>query len=578
MSEKLSGGLLLRGTSVAPGLVLGTVHRKEDELSLAQAERLPSGDIEAELERFRAALELSGKQLRDLRGRVVGRIDEDDARILDTHLAYLKDSAFVADVENLIRTDRMKLEAAIAKVIGDFDRIFRLVENEALRQSAVDLRDVGIRVLRNLDWSATTESSELPPDEYILAARELSIVDMFDLSNQHVRGIITEEGGLTSHAAIFARSMRIPTVTGVEGLLESVREGDFVILDATEGTLRVNPDELVRKQFSEGQAMEPPGDARLEAGQELQTRDGEGLFVAGSAGNLPEVEQALECGVADIGLYRTELLYLVDRELPSAESLRRHYESVLEKAPGEVTFRLLNVDSSSELEYLYPNREANPQLGRVGVRILLEHPNVLRRQLRAMMLAGSGRDLRIAVPFVTDTSDLRRVREIVFEEKLELKKSGAAVPESLAVGVVIETPASLLGMRDLASEAEFLCVNLDAMQQFVLAVDRESSSESLKSLHPFVVRALRKLVHVCGELSRELSVFGVSASAPANLTALIGVGVRRFSVAPAALAEFARAATDIDGGEARQSVEQTAALSCQAEVTSRVSGYHHGQR
>jgi len=578
MSEKLSGGQLLRGTSVAPGLVLGTIHRKEDELSLAQAERLPSGDIEAELVRFRGALEASGQQLRDLRGRVVGRIEEDDARILDTHLAYLKDSAFVADVENLIRTDRMKLEAAIAKVIGDFDRIFRLVENEALRQSAVDLRDVGIRVLRNLDWSAGDVNSEPPPDEYILVARELSIVDMFDLSNQHVRGIITEEGGLTSHAAIFARSMRIPTVTGVEGLLQSVAEGDFVILDATEGTLRVNPDELVRKQFSEGQQTAAQSDAKFEAGEELVTLDGEALYVAGSAGNLPEVEQALECGVTDVGLYRTELLYLVDRELPTAEGLRRHYESVLNKATGDVTFRLLNVDSSSDLDYLYPSRELNPQLGRAGVRILLEHPNVLRRQLRAMMLAGAGRSLRIAVPFVTDTSDLRRVREIVFEEKLELKKTGATVPESIAVGVVIETPASLLGMRDMASEADFLCVNLDAMQQFVLAVDRESLSDSLKSLHPFVLRALRKLVRVSAELSRELSVFGASASASANIPALIGVGVRRFSVPPAALAEFARVVGQLDAAEARKSVEQTASLSCQAEVGSRVSGYHHGQR
>src|SRR6185503_19739540 len=340
--------------------------------------------------------------------RLTGRVREEDARILDTHLAYLRDSAFIADVENLILNEQMRLEGAIAKVVGDFDRIFRLVQNETLRQSAVDLRDVGIRVLRNLEKQSTAQPAGPPMRDYVLVGRELSIVDMFNLANENVKGIVTQSGGLTSHAAIFARSMRIPTLTGVERLLDEVREGDFVILDATEGILRVNPDELVRAQYAEAtqrgagasstEATEVPEWAKLPE----RTADGEEVKVEASCGNLPEVEQSSALGLKTVGLYRTELLFLTDATPPSREALVQHYASVVGAARGgRVTLRLLSVDSSLGLRYLHPNKERNPSLGRVGIRALFAEPHILRRQLQAILLAGHGADVRIAVPFVS---------------------------------------------------------------------------------------------------------------------------------------------------------------------------------
>jgi phosphotransferase system enzyme I (PtsI) len=210
-----AAGPILRGATVAPGLVLGRVHRQDHDLARERAERVPLDEIEVELNRFRQALDDARLQLTDLRSRLAGRVREEDAHILDTHLAYLRDSAFIADVENLILNEQMRLEGAIGKVVGDFDRIFRLVQNETLRQSAVDLRDVGIRVLRNLERRSSDAPAAPPPRDYILVGRELSIVDMFNLANENVKGIVTQAGGLTSHAAIFARSMRIPTLTGV---------------------------------------------------------------------------------------------------------------------------------------------------------------------------------------------------------------------------------------------------------------------------------------------------------------------------------------------------------------------------
>ncbi len=575
---------LLRGSSVAPGLVLGQVHRKDYDLARAQPTRVPLDAIDHELNRFRRALDDSATQLRDLKTKLEGRVQPDDARILDTHLAYLKDSAFIADVENLILGQQIGLEAAIAKVIADFDRIFRLVENETLRQSAVDLRDVGIRVLRNLEREAGGPPEPVvAPSQYVLAARELSIVDMFDLSNEHVLGIVTEGGGLTGHAAVFARSMRIPTVVGIEGLLAKVAEGDFVILDATEGVLRVRPGELVVQQYrqaaerleSQERASEPPAWA---AGP-VRTHDGVELRVAAECGSLPEVDRAAELGMREIGLYRTELLYLVDKEQPSRDSLVRHYAAVVDHAEGaQITFRLLHADSGLGVTYLHTERERNPQLGRAGVRLLLARESILRRQLRAILLATANADARIAIPMVNDCGELRRVKEILFEERMELRRSGTPFREKIPLGCVLETPASLLGLRDLASESDFLLLSLDSLTQYLLAADRDSPelAEHFQTVHPFVLRALKKTAEVCAGIGRELTVFGVTALARANAPLLVGAGVRGFVVPPASLRELLTTLRETDAHAALSALVAAARASCPSEVGTAVAGYRHG--
>jgi phosphotransferase system enzyme I (PtsI) len=581
-------GMTLKGTSVAPGLVLGVVHLKDYELHKTPPQRVPLDQVERELNRFHKALSDSRKQIDDLKGRLQSKVPSDHVRILDTHVAYLKDSVLLSDVENLIINEQMSLEAAIGKVIADFDRIFRLVQNETLRERAIDLRDVGIRVLRNLGKAAGEEKAAAStPTDYVLVAHELSIVDMFNLQNEHVLGILTEAGGLTSHAAILARSMRIPTLTGIAGLLDKVREGDFVILDATEGTVRVNPDEVVRAQYRQASAPPtqeppPPEGAPAWAQRAPRTRDGQTIAVTATCGNLPEVDQATALGMQGVGLYRTELLYLIDRDQPSLESLIGHYGAVLEHARGQpVTFRLLHVDSSLEVSYLHERRELNPGLGLAGVRVLLAREQVLRRQLQALLRAmppSPETRARIAVPFVTDCGDLRRVKEILFEERYALRKSGASFQDQIELGAVIETPVAALGARDLAREADFLTISLDSLLQYLLAADRENHElrNYFEPLHPFVLRTLIQVAEACDQAGRPLSIFGVTAVSPANLPFLLGVGLRHFCVAPVVLKEFLAQLSNIDLRSARRSAALASRASCQAETQTLVDGYRHG--
>jgi phosphoenolpyruvate-protein phosphotransferase len=578
--ERPSGGTILRGTAVAPGLALGYVHRKDHELSNAALERIPRERIEDELNRFHQALLDARAQLSSLKTKLSGRVPKDDARILDVHIAYLKDSVFISDVENLILNEQLALEAAIAKVIGDFDRIFKLVSSEALRERAVDLRDVGIRVLRHLERNRV-EPAVAParPTDYVLAAKELSIVDMFDLQGEHVLGILTEAGALTSHAAILARSMRIPTLTAVHGLLDTIREGDFVIVDASEGIARVNPDEVVRAQYKDVAPAAPREVGSEGNAAEARTYDGIPIRVSASCGNLPEVEAAVAWRVASVAPYRTELLFLVDKEPPSIEALAQHYAAVIAAARGaSVTFRLLHADSSLGLGFLHPGRELNPALGRAGVRALLSRDVVLRRQLQALLRAGRGAQARIVVPFVTDTGEVRRVKEVLFEEKLELKKRGEPFLDRLQLGIVVETPAALLAARDLARETDFLLVGLDGLTQYLLAADRENLELRgwFESLHPCVLRALRTLVEVADELHKPLGVFGVLATQAHNLPFLVGIGLRNFCVDPAHMREFLAEVGHISTRSAQRTAQAAAASSCQAETLSLVDGFRHG--
>lgn len=567
---------ILRGSSAAPGLVLGPVHRKDKDLGAIPRERIPRERVERELNRFHGALLAARQQLAGLKVRLTGRVPKDDARILDTHVEYLKDSVFISDVENLILNEQMTLEAAIAKVITDFDRIFRLVQNETLRERAVDLRDVGIRVLRYLEHEDPSEPDAEPTD-YVLVARELSIVDMFNLEGEHVLGILAEEGGLTSHAAILARSMRIPTITGIDGLLAEVHEGDFVIVDASEGIVRLNPDEIVRAQYHQARAGgldqdDEPG----EAWHPWSTQDGVELSIGAVCGNLPEVQEAVRFDVPAIGLYRTELLYLVEREPPGREALTAHYRSVLEAA-GErsVTFRLLNADSSLGLAWLFDGREQNPALGRAGIRALFARESVLRTQLASLLIASDDRPLRIAVPLVTDVADLRRVHAIVDELRRELQLVGHAVASDVAIGPVIETPSAVLGARDLLGESPFALVGLVSLVQYLLASDRTAGelASRFESPHPIVLRALRDCFAAARELEVPLGVYGAAPLGPTHVPFLIGLGLRSFSVPPAILREFLDLTAKIDTGRAQRDAERACGLPSSQEALSLVEGY-----
>lgn len=571
---------MLTGTTVCPGVAVGPALVRDDELERVAGQRVSAGRVNEELNRFREALDAARQQLQDLKSKLESKISAHDARIFDTHLAYLKDPVFITDVERLVLDEQMKLESAIAKVINDFDRVFKLVESQMLRERALDLRDVGIRVLRCLRPGEGDAPPPPPtlPGRYVLCARDLSTVDMFSLGSERVDAIVTEELALTSHAAILARSLRIPTIMGAKGLLKNVKNGDILLIDASGGQIHINPDERILGEYPLSRENSEEIEPWIK--EPTRTRDGTSVVVFATGGNHDDVEKAVASRMDGVGLYRCELLYLFDKKPVEEDSLEKHFARALEIAKGApVTFRLLDVDSRAKVEGIsnldnYRN-DANPALGSKSLRALLKHPELLRPLVRAILRAGVAGNARIVIPFVMDASDVRRVKEIIFDEKQALRKEKIPHAQQLPLGAMIEIPAAAFGVKDLIEEIDFFVIALDSLVQYSLAVDREN--EDLRGyfqfVHPLVLRLVRDVVAAADATDREITIHGEMVSNPENIRLLLGAGARRFGVPPMAYAQVKRAIRDVEVRDARKRAADAMRCSTLSELEQIILGY-----
>ncbi|MCB9881535.1 MAG: phosphoenolpyruvate--protein phosphotransferase [Planctomycetes bacterium] len=580
---------MLRGTPASPGIAIGHVHILDRSKDGSKPTRVSSEASHEELNRFRTALDRSREQIRSLKEKLRGEVSEEDLRILDVQLTYLQDPIFITDVENRVLNDKLALEAAIDRVIWDYSRILKLVENEYLRERAQDLGDVGLRVLRNL----APEEEQAPepraiPSPRILVVRELTVTDMFhDAEGDRVVAILCEEGGLTSHATILARSMKIPTVTGIVDLLENVADGEEVLVDGTEGVVRRNPDAAIKAEYAglgrggdseAGTADQEPIDVGPAA-----TRDGQAIRLLGTCGNLNDVEQAARHGLVGTGLYRTELLFLVERDVPDEDELVAHYRAAMETmTSGPTTFRLLDLSSDLRPDLLHRGeREPNPALGVRSIRALFRKPQILRRQLRAILRAGTEeRGVEILVPFVTDVMDVRRVKEILFDEREVLARDQGDHARAVRLGVMIESPLAFLNARALARECDFLAIGMDNFVQYMLAADRKNAAfrSYYTHMHPTLLRALSEIVQAADASDRDVYVTGEFASRTDLLPLFLGAGLRAFSIAPMAAPGFRAALREIHTREARdQAVEAMRSEGFLQELTDRLLMHGYGE-
>ena len=523
---------LLKGVTVSPGVAVGPVRFAGYELDQPTGGRIPSEHVEAEVERFQRAVESSKEQLRALGDKLEEDLGKDELRILAVHVAYLEDPIFLGDVESKIREDQLPVEGALRRVVQDFDRIFELVETKMLKEKAHDLRDVALRVVRNVEESAALAEPIVSSEPHILLVRKLGLSDLFGMDHEQVLGIVAEEGGANSHAAILARSMQIPTLTGIPDLRSRLRTGDMVILDARTGVLHRNPPERLQREF-EVRMGESGGVTVFDQTGPAELADGKSVHLYGSCGNLGEVEQSRDAGLDGIGLYRTEVLYLAHSNLPSEELLQHHYAEVLARAgEGRVIFRLLDIAPDFRLAGLPHRNEPNPALGLRGLRWLFHYPSVFREQLRALLRQDSGGTVDIALPTVTTIQDIQRVRAAVREERAALLKQGQSVVDEIRIGVIIEVPAVAFHLAGVAVEADFLIVALDGLQQYLLCADRDNLAvaDYSRIYHPSLFRLLVQVAKDARLLGKEIMLYGEAASDPLRLPFYVGAGFDKICV------------------------------------------------
>jgi phosphotransferase system enzyme I (PtsI) len=557
--------ITIDGQSASPGVAHGRAFFSLAGLDELEVHKLRDEEIVRELARVDSAARAARVSLVHQRSALGEHFTAEQRRIFDTHLAMLEDPVLEADLRGRIINERLNFESALKDMIGVYERLFEVVQSASLRNKLVDMRDIALRLLRFAKPPGERARRAADMKGGILVVRELSLSDLTEALEQGIAGLVAEEGNLASHGVILTRAAGIPAVIGVGGIHEQARAGDPLLVDGDSGQVVLNP---------------PPDFVALALGRQAESApqvlgaamlaDGSPVMLMAAAASLAEVRQAVAMGVREIGLYRTELPVIQREGAAREEVLVPLYRQVAESA-ATVTFRLPDLDSTVQLEAVYPVREANPALGLRGVRVLLAQPALLEPQLRAMLRAAAHRRARIAVPFINDVGDLRAVRAIAERVREELRLEGAGIAQPPQIGVVIETPSAALESRELMAAADFALIGLDSFAQLLLAADvrcaYQAVRERIQSPHPVVLRAVRKLARYADGLDFELGVYGECLAWPGAVELLVGVGLRRFVVRTALLPGLHERLAALDPDLCERVAEQAARAVTREDLT-----------
>ena len=527
----------LTGIAAAPGVARGPAYPLMRGMAIVACEKV--SDPDAELRRLEGALAATRQEISQLRDDVARKLNESEASIFDAHLLVLEDVALIDDVSREVRSTGFNVEFCFQEVAQRYIEIFEKMDDDFLRERASDIRDVTGRVLDHL-LGTRPERVGQAAQAHVVAARDLTPSDTAGLHDGGVLAFVTEEGGRTSHSAIMARSLDVPAVVGVKGLMEAVREDDVILVDGETGLVILNPTpETIDGYRDKEQAIRQRRDrVRAEVSFPDLTADGAAFSLLANIGDPAEMEDALAYCARGIGLYRTENLYLRLDGWPDENVQYEEYAEAVRLAKGRpVTFRTLDIGGDKRLGDLAD--EANPFMGYRAVRMCLERPDVFRPQLRALVRAAAHGPVQVMFPMISGVEELRRAKAVFRDVEAELAREGVRPVEAIRLGAMIEIPSAALVADSLAAEADFFSVGTNDLVQYLLAVDR--GNQRVASLydpcHPAVVRTLMAIFAAAQKAGIPAAVCGELGGDPVWAPLLIGLGVHELSMSPAALPE-----------------------------------------
>lgn len=513
------------GVSGAPGVAIGRVVVKFPKADLRQVPMRPAKDVEAEIALFRQSLEKVRDDMRSLHEKLAGHVAEEERQLFDVYLHMLDDDALGNEVIARIRNG-LWAQGALAAVGREHVRSFELMQDEYLSERSADIKDLCSRVLFYLQEGEQEETEYY--DDTILLGEELTPSMLAEVPKDKLKGIISIKGSGNSHVAILARTMGIPTVMGAVDLPVSQLDGKEVILDGYKGELIGNPSEAVLERY---QTTIKEQDAFMAGLQELislpcETTDQHRVHLWVNTGLITDVAQSLEQGAEGVGLFRTEVPFLLSERFPSEQEQTRIYREQLEAfAPSMVTMRTLDVGGDKALSY-FPIEEENPFLGWRGIRVTLDHPEIFMAQIRAMMRASIGlENLQIMLPMISNVNEVNSAMQLIKRAHRELLQEGMNV-RFPPVGVMIELPAAVYQTRALARLVDFVSVGSNDLTQYLLAVDRNNPrvANLYSAFHPAVLHALLQVVQEAQDEGRQACICGEMAGDPGAAVLLMAMG------------------------------------------------------
>jgi len=488
--------------------------------------------IENEVQRFERAVSRVSDDLESLSGRVRKEIDNHLSEVFLAHISIVQDASLKTEVHKEIRDEYVSAGTAVRNVFHRWERRFRSMEANIAVQKGDDIRDLARRLVSSLAGVRGHALEDIPIGSVLVANRLLPSDTVF-LARRSASAAILEVGGQGSHAALFAHEIGLPCVSGISKVVEIIPPGEHVLVDADSAEVIVNPDQAQEAGFraKRKQHEQASQKARYQAHESAVTADGQVIAVLANVGSIEDTQEAVRNGADGIGLYRIERIYLGRQEPPDSASLLGEIQKTLEPVRGQpVYIRLLDIGADKPLPFMESSREANPSLGRRGIRFLLDYPDLLQTQFDALLRLSADFDLHIVVPMVTLPSDMQRVKGLLAESMARAKISRAP-----KLGAMIETPAAALAAPDIAQYAEFLSFGTNDLTQYTFAADRENAAvDTYFDDTQDVIFRLLKTVH--DDVPQvPLSICGELAARPGCTSKILACGINSFSVAPPAI-------------------------------------------
>jgi len=531
----MDGKNMIKGTGVSPGISIGIAHiLKKDDDGLSGIIIQTNEARELEIEKFNQAVVSAIREVETIRLNTSFDLKPEDMDILDTQVEFLGDPQIAEDVHEKIRNHFRSAHDAVIEVIDAAVEMFRNMDDEYLSARAADLRDIGNRILRNLN----TGRASFGPDfgqNTILIAEDLAPSDTITLDTTRVVGFATRLGGRTSHTAIIAKAKGIPAVVACGSELLNIRIGETVILDGTTGELIINPGSEIMGVYKAKQVNILNEKALLRSLKDLPaiTTDGHRLKLYANISNAAELEQVFENGGEGVGLLRTEMLFMGRDSFPSEEEQFNFYKQVAIKSKNRpVIIRTLDIGGDKQLPYFGIPPENNPFMGYRAIRICLDQPEIFFTQLRAILRASVFGNLKIMFPMISNLSEVKQAKESVNEVKLELKNAGIDFDRSIELGIMIEIPSAALIADILAREVDFFSIGTNDLCQYTLAVDRMNGKVSALYNHfnPGVLRLISYVIEQAHKQNKPVGLCGEMASDPLAALLLSGMGLDEFSM------------------------------------------------
>ncbi|HWQ29550.1 MAG TPA: phosphoenolpyruvate--protein phosphotransferase [Negativicutes bacterium] len=524
----------MKGMAVSAGIAVAKAYVTDDAEIIIKKDKIAGERINSEIEALYNALERTKAQLQCIYEAAAGNTGEENASIIQTHIAISDDQMLLDIIRKKIEEEHFNAVFAVESAICEQIRIFEDIEDPYIRERAADIRDVGSRIIKNLCGIPIMDIGALK-DDVIIVGKELTPSMLAGADRKHVKGLVSEVGGMTSHIAIMARGMDIPAVFGVKGIADCIKQGQLVAIDGSTGTIQTDicPEGLADLQQKIAEKTSMKEVLRALTDKKSATLDGHVVELCANIGYPSDVAKVMADGAEGIGLFRTEYLFMDRKAMPGEEEQFSAYKQAAESM-GEkpVTIRTLDVGGDKKIPYFGISQEENPFLGYRAIRICLDDREMFRVQLRAILRASAFGQIRIMYPMISTVEEVISANAVLEEAKRELEAKGVGFDRNIKVGIMVEIPSAAIAADIIVKHVDFFSIGTNDLTQYTLAVDRTNTRVDYlyNSFEPAILRLIQNVIDVSHREGKYTGMCGELAGNPVATLLLLGMGLDEFSM------------------------------------------------